>query len=141
MKKILIICSNYYDKISKNLIIGTSNFLEENNVDYEVIYVDGCLEIPFILNKLKKKYAGFVLLGCIIKGETDHYSVVKNITLKHIYDSAYNNNLPLGTAILTVENFSQAEVRSDPKKKNLGANAAKACLNLIKLINDKTKNK
>ena len=141
MKKILIICSNYYDKISKNLIIGTSNYLKENDVDYEVIYVDGCLEIPFILNKHKKKYAGFVLLGCIIKGETDHYSVVKNITLKHIYDSAYNNNLPLGTAILTVDNFSQAKVRSDPKKKNLGANAAKACLNLIKLINDKTKKK
>ena len=141
MKKILIICSNYYNEISKNLIIGTSDCLKENHVDYEVLYVDGCLEIPFILYKLKNKYVGFILLGCIIKGETDHYSVVKNITLNHVYDFAYNNNLPLGTAILTVDNFSQAKVRSDPKKKNLGANAAKACLNLIKLINDKTKKK
>ena len=141
MKKILIICSNYYEEISNNLIIGTSNYLKENHIGYEIVFVDGCLEIPFILNKFKKKYTGFILLGCIIKGETDHYNVVKNVTLNHVYDSAYNNNLPLGTAILTVDNFSQAKIRSDPKKKNLGANAAKACLNLIKLMNDKKKKK
>ncbi len=137
MKKVLVICSNYYEEISNNLIKGTSDYLKKKKIDFEIIFVDGCLEIPFLLSKLKKKYAGYVLLGCIIKGETDHYDVVKNITLNHIYDIAYNNHLPLGTAILTVNNFSQARVRSNPKKKNLGSNAAKACLNLIELMNEK----
>ena len=49
---------------------------------------------------------------------------------------AYENILPLSSALLTVENYSQALERSDKKKKNLGGLAAKTCLNLIKKINE-----
>jgi 6,7-dimethyl-8-ribityllumazine synthase len=76
-------------------------------------------------------------LGCVIKGETDHYHVVKDITLSKIYDFSYENNFPISNALLTVENYSQALERSKVDKKNLGENAAKVCLELIKKINEK----
>ena len=75
-------------------------------------------------------------VGCVIKGETDHYEMVKNITYSQIYKVAYENILPLSSALLTVENYSQALERSDIKKKDLGGLAAKTCLNLIKKINE-----
>ena len=66
-------------------------------------------------------------MGCVIKGQTDHYNVVKNITLSKIYDFSYENNFPISNALLTVENYSQAIERSKVDKKNLGKNAAKVC--------------
>ncbi len=139
-KKILIIFSDFYPEISKNLLKGAKKVLEKDNVNYEVIRVDGTLEIPFIFQKNKNKYSGFIILGCVIKGETDHYEIVKNITLNYIYELSYKELLPMSCAILTVESFSQAIERSKNPKNNLGEKSAKVCLNLIGLLNEKKSN-
>ncbi len=135
-KKILVISSNFYPEISKNLEDGVLNVLKSEKIDYDLKTINGSLEIPFLLEKYKKQYLGYVIIGCVIKGESDHYEVVKNITYSQIYKVAYENILPLSSALLTVENYSQALERSDLKKKDLGGLAAKACLNLIKKINE-----
>ena len=135
-KKILIISSDFYPEISNNLQEGVFNVLNSENIDFELKSINGSLEIPFFLEKYKKQFLGYIIIGCIIKGETDHYEVVKNITFPQIYKVAYENILPLSSALLTVENYSQALERSDTKKKNLGGLAAKTCLNLIKRINE-----
>ena len=79
----------------------------------------------------------YIILGCVIKGETDHYEVVKNITLSKIYEFSYENQFPISNALLTVENYSQALERSRVDKKNLGENAAKVCLELMNKIYEK----
>ena len=80
---------------------------------------------------------GYIILGCVIKGETDHYEVVKNITLSKIYEFSYENQFPISNALLTVENYFQALERSRVDKKNLGENAAKVCLELMNKIHEK----
>ena len=111
------------------------NVLKNENIDYELKSINGSLEIPFLLERYKKQYLGYIIVGCVIKGEIDHYEIVKNITYSQIYKVAYENILPLSSALLTVENYSQALERSDIKK-DLGGLAAKTCLNLIKKINE-----
>ncbi len=133
-KKILIIFSDFYPKVSRNLLCGAESYLKQKKILYEKKRVDGSLEIPFILYKFKKNFDGFIVLGCIIKGETDHYQVVKNICLNHIYKIAYKECIPVGSAILTVDNLDQALERSDVKKKNLGKKAALVCCNLFEII-------
>ena len=46
-------------------------------------------------------------------------------------DLSININKPIGFGILTCENIVQALERSDPNKLNKGAEAAKACLELM----------
>ena len=133
-KKILIIFSDFYPEISENLINGAESYLISNNFLFDKIRVDGSLEIPFLLHKFQNDYSGFIVLGCIIKGETDHYDVVKNISMNEIYSLVYKKVLPLGSAILTVNNLKQAKERSDIKKKNFGGKAAMVCCNLIKIL-------
>ncbi len=135
-KKILILSSNFYHDISKNLQEGVLNVLKNEKIDFELKIINGSLEIPFFLEKYKRQFLGYIIIGCVIKGETDHYDIVKNITFSQIYKIAYENILPLSCALLTVENYSQALERSDTKKKNLGGLAAKTCLNLIKKLNE-----
>ena len=133
-KKILIISSEFYPEISENLFQGVKVILEKEKINFDRKTINGSLEIPFLLEKYKKNYLGYIVLGCIIRGETEHYNVVKNISVENIYRIAYENLLPLSTALLTVENYSQAIERSDIKKKNLGGKAAEVCLNLMKEI-------
>ena len=116
-KKILIISSEFYPEISENLFQGVKVILEKEKINFDRKTINGSLEIPFLLEKYKKNYLGYIVLGCIIRGETEHYNVVKNISVENIYRIAYENLLPLSTALLTVENYSQAIERSDIKKK------------------------
>ena len=136
LKKILIISSNFYPEISENLIKGATKFLDSQKIMYDILSVPGSMEIPLFLQKKKNDFSGYIILGCIIKGETDHYEVVKNITLSKIYEFSYANNFPVSNALLTVEKYSQALERSRIDKKNLGENAAKVCLELIDKINE-----
>ena len=78
-KKILIIFSNFYPEISSNLLDGVTQVLDIEKKNYESKFVKGSLELPFLLEKYKNDFEGFIILGCIIKGETDHYEIVKNI--------------------------------------------------------------
>ena len=121
-------------RISEKLLNGSTKLLEKNKIKYDIKKVYGSLEIPFILEKYKNKYDGYIILACIIQGETDHYKVVREISVKHIYEIAYKNKLALGSAVLTVKNFEQALERADIKKRNLGGKAAEVCLDLMKEI-------
>ena len=89
------------------------------------------------MGKNREKFSGYIILGCIIKGETDHYEVVKKSTFNYIYKFSYDYSFPLSTALLTVNNYDQALERSKVNKKNLGGNAAKVCLDLINKLNEK----
>ena len=48
IKKIYIINANYYEEISDRLVDGAKNFLNENNIDHEIVNVPGALELSLI---------------------------------------------------------------------------------------------
>ena len=78
-------------------------------------------------------YDGYVLLGCVIRGETSHYDIVANESARAVMDLAVTHQLAVGNGILTVKTGEQARVRSDPKQKNKGGDAARAALAMIAL--------
>jgi len=132
--KILIVASNYYQDVCNNLILGSSNFLKENNYDFDVINAPGCFEIPFLIKKNIKNYLAFVSLGCVIRGETYHFELISNECTRKIMDLSIDFGKPIGLGILTCENYDQANIRSDPLKKNKGKEAALACIHLLNEI-------
>ena len=50
-KKILIVISNYYEEIGKNLLKGSTAELKINKIDFDILYAPGCFEIPFLISK------------------------------------------------------------------------------------------
>jgi 6,7-dimethyl-8-ribityllumazine synthase len=99
------------------------------------VRVPGVLELPLALSMLWKDetYVAAVLLGCVIRGETTHYETVCNESNRAIMDLAVANKIPLGNAILTVENRDQAMRRADRNQLDKGGAAAKAAIALWKL--------
>ena len=131
MKKVLIVNSNYYEDISKNLLEGASKELKKNNIGYDVLFAPGCFEIPFLISKNIKKYKGFIALGCVIRGETYHFDLIANECARKIIDISNTFLKPIGFGVLTCDNLKQAIIRSDIRKKNKGKEAANACIKLL----------
>ena len=129
--KVLIVCSNYYEEVSSNLIKGASEELKINNIDFEVVHAPGCFEVPFLISQNLKKYTGFIALGCVIRGETYHFNLIANECARKIMDISNFSLKPIGFGILTCENLEQAINRSDIRKKNKGREAANACIKLL----------
>lgn len=137
--KILIISACFYKKISDDLLKGAVSELEKNNIDYKIIKVPGCFEIPVALHmsiKSETNYQGYIVLGCVIRGETGHYDIVCNESSRGINDFAIKYCKPLGFGIITAENYTQAEERSDTEKKNYGGRAANACIEMTKISSE-----
>ncbi|WP_067214800.1 6,7-dimethyl-8-ribityllumazine synthase [Stappia indica] len=136
--RILIIDARFYDDIADALVAGAMDVLEGQGADVTRVSVPGVLEIPAALAMAlatmeagTADYDGFVLLGCVIRGETSHYDIVANESARAVMELTIDAALPLGNGILTVENGEQAWVRADPAKKNKGGAAAQAALDMI----------
>ena len=135
IQKTLIVAATYYKEISKNLVKGASEILENNKIYYDIEYTNGSFEIPFLINrnlKNSKQYDGFIALGCIIRGETYHFELIAKEVARKIMDLSISYNKPIGFGILTCENIDQAIERSYPDKRNKGAEAAKACIDILR---------
>lgn len=132
MTKVLIIEARYYDHINDYLLQGAQDALKQAGAQGDVLTVPGALEIPAALNmSLDKGYDAFVLLGCVIRGETSHYDIVCNESARGVYDLVLAHKLALGNGILTVENEAQALARAKPDQKDKGGEAAKAALRML----------
>lgn len=134
MTRVLIIEARYYEHINDLLLDGVKETLGNDNAEYDVLTVPGALEIPAALKmSLSQDYDAFVVMGCIIRGETSHYDIVCNESARGVYDTVMDYDLALGNAILTVENEEQAIARADKTKKNKGGDAAGAALRMLEI--------
>ena len=135
MKKILILNSNYYKDISKNLVLNAKKKLIQNKFLVHILDVPGVYEIPVAIKKNIKKYDGFVALGCVIKGETPHFDFICFSVFNSILELSINYNKPIGNGIITALNMSQAKNRSVKNKKNKtnkGSESANAVVMILK---------
>ena len=135
MKKILIINSNFYKNISKNLVLIAKKELLKKNYEVSIIDVPGVYEIPISIRKNIKKFDGFVALGCVIKGETPHFDLICSSVFKVILDLSVKFNKPIGNGIITAFNINQAKNRSainNRNKPNKGSEAANAVIMILK---------
>ena len=135
MKKILILNSNYYKNISKNLVLNAKKKLIQNKFLVHILDVPGVYEIPVAIKKNIKKYDGFVALGCVIKGETPHFDFICSSVFNSILSISINYNKPIGNGIITAFNINQAKTRSainNKNKTNKGSEAANAVIMILK---------
>jgi 6,7-dimethyl-8-ribityllumazine synthase len=139
---VLIVEGRFYDDIADNLKHGAIKTVTEAGGTYELYQVPGALEIPaalkFAIKSMKlyngdDRYHGFIVLGCVIRGETSHYEYVCHNSINLVQQLAVEYSLAIGNGILTVENKKQAEDRANNKGRNKGGFAAQTCLDMIKM--------
>lgn len=139
---ILIVEARFYQDIADELVKGASAVLQEAGVTFERLAVPGALEIPAAVRMAiramhfhphRKRFDGYVALGCVIRGETTHYDHVCRESTRGLQDLALQFTLALGYGILTVENDDQAWERARVDRKDKGGAAARACLAMVEV--------
>jgi 6,7-dimethyl-8-ribityllumazine synthase len=129
-----IVVSEFNKIITEKLLEGAKKVLEENNFNYEVYFVNGSFEIPIMIKLLSKKktFDGFIAIGCIIKGETEHYKYIAKAVSYGIMKLSLELEIPITFSILIVENLEQALNRAGGKFGNKGEESAKALIKILK---------
>jgi 6,7-dimethyl-8-ribityllumazine synthase len=135
----LIIEARFYPDLADELLKGATAELEKRGATFERVSVPGVLEIPAALSMALdseehgRRFDGYVLLGCVIRGETSHYDIVAKESARAIMDLAAQEGIAVGNGILTVENGGQAWARARVSEKNKGAGAAAAAFEMAGL--------
>lgn len=142
-KRFGIVTARFNEFITRRLLASAVETLEQAGVSpkhIETAWVPGALEIPYFCKKFarqksakKRKFDGLIALGCVIRGETYHYEAVANEVTRGVSQVALEEEMPIATGILTVENLDQAIDRAGLKAGNKGAQAALAALEIASL--------
>ena len=53
--------------------------------------VSGVFEIPNVISKNINKFNAFIALGCVIKGQTDHYYFISNAVTTGLMNLSVNS--------------------------------------------------
>lgn len=133
--KIAIVVSEFNSDITFPMRDAAIKTLEKSGIRKEninIFNVSGGFEIPLACKRLAKtkKYKGIVAIGCVIRGDTDHYVYIANEATRGVMDVMLDENIPIANAILTVNNLEQAKIRSTGET-NKGIEASVALLKFL----------
>lgn len=138
--QIMIVEARFYDDIADELMRGAVAALQAAGATYERYAVPGVFEIPAAIqmairsldfSTLHGRFDGYVVLGCVIRGETTHYDLVSEQSARAIQDLVLKYTLALGFGIVTAENRDQAWARASVEDRDHGGRAARACLHML----------
>lgn len=139
---ILIVEARFYDDIGALQMQGAVAALERAGATHDVLSVPGALEIaPAIMYAIRaldfdatrRRYDGYVALGCVLKGGTQHDEIVGNESARALMEISLRHTLAIGNGILTCSTREQALERADPAKMDRAGAAAEAALRMIEI--------
>lgn len=134
-----VVAARFNSFVVDQLVAGAVDALHRHGVNddrIDVIRVPGSYEIPLVAQKLGKsgKYAAVICLGCVIRGDTDHYEHVAGAAASGIASAALNCGVPVIFGVLTCETLEQAINRAGGKAGNKGYEAALTAIEMVNLM-------
>jgi 6,7-dimethyl-8-ribityllumazine synthase len=138
----MIVSAPFYKDILAELLKGAQEVILKAGATFEAFEVPGALEIaPTIVYGMKMKqfsparrrFDGYVALGCVIKGETYHFEVVANESARGLTNLSTQYALALGNGVITAYTEEQAWERARVSGQNKGGAAAQTCLDMLSL--------
>lgn len=134
-----LVAARFNGLVVDQLVAGAVHALKRHGVGddrIDLVRVPGSYEIPAVAQKLGKsgKYAAVVCLGCVIRGDTDHYDHVAGAAANGIAQAALNSGVPVIFGVLTCDTLEQALHRAGAKAGNKGFEAAVAAVEMANLM-------
>ncbi len=139
---LLIIDSRFYEDLSDELVRGAIAEIDSIGGTYRRVSVPGVFEIPagirlavrsmeLVSAAAHNRFDGYIALGCVIRGETDHYEHVSRESLRGVNDLAMQYSIAVGMGILTCNTKEQAMERASVDKGNVGGRAARTAVQMV----------
>ena len=134
-----IVVSRFNENVTNGLLQGALDYLKSKKSltsTKDVFYAPGAFELPLIAKALakKKKYAGVICLGCVVKGDTMHFEFISLAATMGILQAGLECGKPISFGVLTTITDEQAKARSRKNQENKGIEAAAACWESAELL-------
>lgn len=135
--RILVLSAPYYRDVVDGMLHGARRVFADVQATVEVAEVAGGFELPAALSmalNVQDRWDGYLLLGCVVKGETDHYTFICDAICNGVMNVSTASAAAIGFGLLTVDSLEQAVARSRDDRMNKGVEAAHAVLAQIALL-------
>jgi 6,7-dimethyl-8-ribityllumazine synthase len=134
-----LVISRWNNFITERLADGATDALVRHGCSADRItrvYVPGSFELPLAAQKLAAsgRYAAVVCLGCLIRGETDHYEYLAAEVTRGVAQVMLTSGVPIGFGVVTADSLEQAIDRCGGKHGNKGAEAALAAIEMVQVL-------
>jgi len=131
---IAIIKAQFNNHITDLLEVGCTDYLKEQQLPYTIFECPGAVETVVYANKLIQtgKYQSIIVIGAIIKGDTDHYEYVCQYVTNGISQLSALYTIPIIFGILTVQNEELAYERAAIDRMNKGKEFGETAQFMIK---------
>ncbi len=132
---ILVVISRFNSRITSHLETSAVEALEKAGEEFEVVHVPGAVEIPVVVQKFLRtgKFSAAIALGCVIKGETDHYDFVLRSCIDGLTRVSLDEGVPVVQGVLACPSFSLAWER-----RNLGKDYSETALEMKQMFRFKS---
>lgn len=136
--KVGVVASRFNEFITGKLLGGAQDsFVRHggNVEDLTVAWVPGAFEIPLVAQKMAQsgKYDAVVCLGAVIRGNTPHFDMVANESVKGIAQAGLQSGIPVIYGVLTTDSIEQAVERAGTKAGNKGFDAMTSAIEMVNL--------
>jgi 6,7-dimethyl-8-ribityllumazine synthase len=134
-----VVVARFNGSITESLLAGCLDTFSRHGVAadrLDVVRVPGSFEIPLTARHLADsgRYAAVVCLGCIIRGETDHYDHVAGQAAAGVMQAGLATGVPVVFGVLTTDTVEQAQNRAGIKAGNKGVDAALTAIEMVNLL-------
>ena len=135
--RILLVRAPYYREVVDGMTAGARRILDGAGATHDTLDVAGAFELAQAIRIVLRgaaRFDGYVALGCVVRGETDHYDHICRESMAGLMHVALQYGLAMGTGLLTVHAIEQAVARSRDDGHNKGAEAAAAALTQVAVM-------
>ena len=135
---ISLVVSRFHEAVTTSLLQGALSELAARSVaeeDIRVSFVPGALELPIAAQWMARAGScdAVIVLGCVIRGETDHYDFVCAEATRGCGRVAAAENTPVLFGVLTCDTSAQAAARSGSNNDNKGKHCAESAIRMVRL--------
>ena len=133
-----IVAARFNGVITQKLVEGALARFSYHGVaehDLDLAWVPGSFEIPAVAQRLAAsgKYSAVICLGCVVRGDTDHYQFVAGEAARGVAEVGRTTGVPVIFGVLTTDTVEQALQRASPTH-NAGAEAAETAIRMASLM-------
>ena len=134
---IAVVQATFNNEITDLLTTGCVNQLKATQTPYVLLQCPGAVELVGYSKKLIDiyKYSAIIVIGAVIKGDTDHYDYVCQYVTNGISQLSANYTTPIVFGILTTQNEELAYERAAIDRMNKGKEFAETALFMINAFN------
>ncbi len=132
---ILIVEARYHPAISDALTDGATKALQQGGASFRRVSVPGALEIPaaIALGARSDQFAGYVALGSLVRTGALHFDLITQNVFYGLTRLGVDHGLCIGNGIVVASTEDSALQMAMKEERDVGGEAARACLAMVAL--------